>query len=169
MAPKLRPSECWPPATPETSNFPSQHGRTDPAAALERLFQPFYRSAVVHDREGLGLGLYIAHEIAIAHGGTLGVKSTQEETRFTFRMPAVSDRLSGCRLLDSRRKCRVGPAITVYNPSRQQLRGGRLFVYVRSDPYALARRSRASSAISPPTRRLGLGARPRSRQHLLRR
>ncbi len=63
-------------------------GEPIPPAALERLFQPFYR-AVVHDRAGLGLGLYIAHEIATAHGGTLGVSSTQEETRFTFRMPAL--------------------------------------------------------------------------------
>jgi signal transduction histidine kinase len=63
-------------------------GEPIPATALEHLFQPFYRSAL-HDREGLGLGLYIAHEIAMAHGGTLEVDSRQEETRFTFRMPAV--------------------------------------------------------------------------------
>jgi len=63
-------------------------GEPIPPAALERLFQPFYRSVVQRDREGLGLGLYIAHEIATAHGGTLSVKSTSEETRFTFRMPA---------------------------------------------------------------------------------
>jgi signal transduction histidine kinase len=62
-------------------------GEPIPAAALERLFHPFYRSAVLHNREGLGLGLYIAHEIATAHGGTLDVKSTQEETCFTFSMP----------------------------------------------------------------------------------
>jgi signal transduction histidine kinase len=57
-----------------------------PEAAMERLFQPFYRSAALHNREGLGLGLFIAHEIAKAHGGTLGVTSTNQETRFTFRM-----------------------------------------------------------------------------------
>jgi signal transduction histidine kinase len=62
-------------------------GTPIPPAALDRLFQPFYRSAVLQDREGLGLGLYIAHEIAVAHGGTLEVQSTDEETRFTFRMP----------------------------------------------------------------------------------
>jgi signal transduction histidine kinase len=62
-------------------------GEPIPAAALEHLFHPFYRSAVHQNREGLGLGLYIAHEIATAHGGTLEVKSTQEETCFTFRMP----------------------------------------------------------------------------------
>lgn len=57
-------------------------------AATERLFHPFYRSKAHEHREGLGLGLYIAHEIAKAHGGTLGVESTVEETCFTFRMPS---------------------------------------------------------------------------------
>jgi signal transduction histidine kinase len=38
-------------------------------------------------RQGLGLGLYIASEIARAHGGTLEATSSAEETRFTFRMP----------------------------------------------------------------------------------
>jgi signal transduction histidine kinase len=33
------------------------------------------------------LGLYIASEIARAHGGMLSVSSTLEETCFTFRMP----------------------------------------------------------------------------------
>ena len=32
-------------------------------------------------------GLYIASEIARAHGGTLTVHSIAGETRFTFRMP----------------------------------------------------------------------------------
>jgi len=58
-----------------------------PSAALEHLFKPFYRSAVLRHREGLGLGLYIADQIARAHGGTLSVVSTPEETNFTFRMP----------------------------------------------------------------------------------
>jgi len=35
----------------------------------------------------LGLELYIAFEIARAHGGELKVTSTVEQTRFTFRMP----------------------------------------------------------------------------------
>ncbi len=62
-------------------------GEPIPPAALSHLFKPFYRSAVLRDREGLGLGLYIAHEIATAHGGTLEVESTQQQTCFTFRMP----------------------------------------------------------------------------------
>jgi signal transduction histidine kinase len=63
-------------------------GKPIPPAAMDRLFQPFYRNTL-QDREGLGLGLYIAHEIAKAHGGTLNVRSTSEETRFTFRMPLI--------------------------------------------------------------------------------
>jgi signal transduction histidine kinase len=58
-----------------------------PPVALERLFLPFYRGAVRASAQGLGLGLYIAHEIARAHGGTLGVTSTEAETCFTLRMP----------------------------------------------------------------------------------
>ena len=57
-----------------------------PPEAMERLFQPFYRVAVQRSL-GLGLGLYIASEIARAHNGTLSVDSSKDETRFTFRMP----------------------------------------------------------------------------------
>jgi signal transduction histidine kinase len=56
-------------------------------ATIERLFQPFTRATTERDQKGLGLGLYIASEIARAHGGTLNVTSTAERTRFTFRMP----------------------------------------------------------------------------------
>jgi signal transduction histidine kinase len=62
-------------------------GEPIPAEAMDRLFQPFYRVSERDSREGLGLGLYIASEIARAHGGTIGVASSPEETRFTFRMP----------------------------------------------------------------------------------
>ncbi len=54
---------------------------------LQHLFRPFVRTAMRRSQQGLGLGLYIASEIARAHGGTLDVSSTAEETRFTFRMP----------------------------------------------------------------------------------
>jgi signal transduction histidine kinase len=58
-----------------------------PSAAMARLFQPFTRGDVRPHQQGLGLGLYIASEIARAHGGTLDVTSTPAETRVTFRMP----------------------------------------------------------------------------------
>ncbi|HEV7891844.1 MAG TPA: GAF domain-containing sensor histidine kinase [Pyrinomonadaceae bacterium] len=62
-------------------------GEPIPPDTAERLFQPFTRANDTHGREGLGLGLYIASEIAHAHGGTLEVESSKDETRFTFRMP----------------------------------------------------------------------------------
>jgi sigma-B regulation protein RsbU (phosphoserine phosphatase) len=57
------------------------------AAAMERLFYPFARGEVRPSQQGLGLGLYIASEIAKAHGGTIDVTSTPELTCFTLRMP----------------------------------------------------------------------------------
>lgn len=54
----------------------------------ERLFQPFSRALSDEPAPGLGLGLFIAAEIAKAHHGTLSVTSTDSEgTCFTLRMP----------------------------------------------------------------------------------
>lgn len=58
-----------------------------PPAARAQLFQPFFRGAVRHSQHGLGLGLFIVAEIAKAHGGSMEVSSSEEETRFTFTMP----------------------------------------------------------------------------------
>jgi sigma-B regulation protein RsbU (phosphoserine phosphatase) len=58
-----------------------------PPEAMARLFHPFFRGEVRRSQQGLGLGLYIASEIAKAHGGAVSVGSTSDETRFTFRMP----------------------------------------------------------------------------------
>jgi sigma-B regulation protein RsbU (phosphoserine phosphatase) len=58
-----------------------------PAAAMDRLFLPFSRGSVRPDQQGLGLGLYIASEIARAHGGKIDATSSDDETRFTFSMP----------------------------------------------------------------------------------
>jgi signal transduction histidine kinase len=55
--------------------------------AMARLFQPFTRGSAEGHKPGLGLGLYIASEIAKAHDGHIDVTSTTEETRFTFTMP----------------------------------------------------------------------------------
>jgi signal transduction histidine kinase len=52
------------------------------------LFQPFYRPEAATPRPGLGLGLYIASEIARAHGGTLTVCSSMDDgTCFTLHLP----------------------------------------------------------------------------------
>ena len=58
-----------------------------PEPAMEKLFEPFFRGDVRASRQGLGLGLHIASQIAQAHGGRIEVTSTPEETRFIFTMP----------------------------------------------------------------------------------
>jgi sigma-B regulation protein RsbU (phosphoserine phosphatase) len=65
----------------------SNKGEPIPPAALERLFQPFTREDVRPGQQGLGLGLYIASQIAIAHRGDLTVESSEAETKFCLRFP----------------------------------------------------------------------------------
>ena len=62
-------------------------GDAIPPEKLASLFHPFARGESGSPREGLGLGLFIASEIAKAHKGTLSVTSTDRETRFSFVMP----------------------------------------------------------------------------------
>ena len=66
----------------------SNSGPPIPAATVEKLFQPYFRGETRSSQQGLGLGLYIAWEIARAHGGTLKATSSPERTTFTFRMRA---------------------------------------------------------------------------------
>lgn len=61
-------------------------GEPIPPSVMERLFLPFQRGLTPHG-EGLGLGLFIACEIAHAHGGALSVQSDESCTCFSYRMP----------------------------------------------------------------------------------
>jgi signal transduction histidine kinase len=54
--------------------------------AMQQLFMPYTRDDRP-SKQGLGLGLFIASQIAKAHGGILKATSTLEETRFVFEMP----------------------------------------------------------------------------------
>jgi signal transduction histidine kinase len=63
------------------------NGTPIPPDALPTLFLPFTRGGQKPSRQGLGLGLYIASEIARAHGGALTVQSDEAETKFDLRMP----------------------------------------------------------------------------------
>ncbi len=58
----------------------------------ERIFEPFYRSQ--RDRrfpQGMGLGLSIARDLVVAHGGTLTVESVPGEgSRFVILLPQSS-------------------------------------------------------------------------------
>lgn len=62
-------------------------GEPIPEDAMTKLFEPFFRGEVRASRQGLGLGLHIASQIAKAHGGILTVSSTTKETCFSFAMP----------------------------------------------------------------------------------
>ena len=65
-------------------------GQPIPDEKRVRLLQPFSRERGEEQGPGLGLGLYIAAEIAKAHAGSLTVESTDSDgTCFTFRMPAA--------------------------------------------------------------------------------
>jgi len=56
---------------------------------ISRIFDPFYRGEMKSKPDGLGLGLYIASQVAVAHNGSLNVISTDEETCFTLKMPSA--------------------------------------------------------------------------------
>ncbi len=65
----------------------TNEGAPIPPDTMARLFRPFTRGASPNTPQGLGLGLYIASEIARAHGGTLRVSSTEQGTTFTLTLP----------------------------------------------------------------------------------
>ena len=58
-----------------------------PDHALPHLFKPFTRPRAGDPQAGLGLGLYIASQIAKGHAGVLEADSSVERTRFRFVMP----------------------------------------------------------------------------------
>ncbi len=60
-----------------------------PAAVLRGLFQPFSRGKDCKG-SGIGLGLYIASEIARAHGGHLTAEMQAGNVVFTMTMPAAA-------------------------------------------------------------------------------
>jgi signal transduction histidine kinase len=67
------------------------HGEPIDPQMLERIFDPLQRGADQEDKgsskSGLGLGLYIASEIARAHHGRIDAKSDRNETAFVVRVP----------------------------------------------------------------------------------
>ncbi len=68
----------------------SNQGEPIPEEVVPQLFQPYSRPGTEEPQAGLGLGLYIASQIAQAHGGRLDVRSTRAEgTTFTFSMPLI--------------------------------------------------------------------------------
>jgi signal transduction histidine kinase len=75
------------------------HNRGDPIASelLPHLFEPYKRGAAAPTAYagGLGLGLYIVREIAVAHGGEVTLQSTAEGgTTFRAKLPRAAPRVS---------------------------------------------------------------------------
>lgn len=65
-----------------------------PSECLEVLFEPFRQAGP--SRRGLGLGLFVAAEIARAHGGTIGVHTSEEGgTTFRVRLPRQPGEVTG--------------------------------------------------------------------------
>ena len=64
------------------------HGTPVPPQMAAHLFHPFYRGNSEKHPTGLGLGLFIASQIARAHGGSIEFSSTAEEgTAFIVTLP----------------------------------------------------------------------------------
>jgi signal transduction histidine kinase len=82
-------------ATLESTNViisVSNQGQPISSALMPRLFQPFTRHGNGYRTEGLGLGLYIAWQIAHAHGGSLVAQSSAEAgTCLTATLPARAE------------------------------------------------------------------------------
>lgn len=67
----------------------ANEGPPIPKEKIPELFTAFSRVSNGPGQEGLGLGLYIASEIARAHGGRMEVTSDTSQTVFTFEMPCL--------------------------------------------------------------------------------
>ena len=79
-------------AAPDATGFVRfsvrDQGRGIPAASLGRVFDRFYRAANQEGNTGAGLGLAIAREIVVAHGGSIACTSVEGEgSEFHFVLP----------------------------------------------------------------------------------
>jgi signal transduction histidine kinase len=73
--------------------FVVSSGGQIPPELLPVLFDPFRGRARGPRSDGLGLGLFIVQQIALAHGGRVEVESSPEAgTQFRLRLPRAEDR-----------------------------------------------------------------------------
>ena len=70
----------------------TNQGTPIPEEIRPSLFLPFSRRSERRRLQGLGLGLYIASQIALAHGGRIDVESDEANgTTFALTIPARYD------------------------------------------------------------------------------
>jgi len=67
----------------------TNRGPTIPGDAFGKLFEPFWQGSKsgATKARGLGLGLFIAQQIVQAHDGEIAVRSQNDQTTFTVRLP----------------------------------------------------------------------------------
>ncbi len=67
----------------------TNYGLIIPKESLDMIFEKFYRVEESRSRRtgGTGLGLNIAKEIIVLHGGKIGVESGEQGTKFTVSLP----------------------------------------------------------------------------------
>jgi NtrC-family two-component system sensor histidine kinase KinB len=68
------------------------HGPGIPKEFQSRIFERFFRIPGTEDSTGVGLGLAIAREMIVSHGGSVGLQSTSGKgSEFYFDLPATSN------------------------------------------------------------------------------
>jgi NtrC-family two-component system sensor histidine kinase KinB len=68
------------------------HGPGIPKEFQSRIFERFFRVPGTEDSTGVGLGLAIAKEMIVSHGGRIGLQSTSGKgSEFYFDLPATSN------------------------------------------------------------------------------
>jgi len=72
----------------------TDYGIGIPAAEIPNLFQKFRQiERERHEQQGVGIGLYLARQLILLHGGDIEVESQPGEgSTFTVRLPAAAGR-----------------------------------------------------------------------------
>lgn len=65
----------------------SNYGNTISEEDLSLIFNKYYCGNSKFRRLGTGLGLYLSNRIILAHGGSINVKSEDNKTTFTIKLP----------------------------------------------------------------------------------